>query len=114
MTYRVKVLGKEQSLALGITGFRKSQEYARRASEQLMEDLLVVNEQDDEILCMVVYNRGGPYLTLTTSGAKDVDIKKEQRDTITTIQEQAYELDSIIVDIKRVSLALRNIKPIEG
>lgn len=71
MTYRTKVTDTKEYLTLDIPGFRENQEYALEMSNKLKKDIMIINEEDDAILCMALTHSGGSYLVLTTSGVKD-------------------------------------------
>jgi hypothetical protein len=71
MTYRVKEIEHNKVLATGLVRYKTAQQHALDACKTMEENVIVVNEDDDDILCIALPNEGHPYLSLVTSGAKD-------------------------------------------
>lgn len=72
MTYRIRGVQTGEYLTLDIPGFRGNQLFALEMAKKRKEDVIVILEEDDAILCVATHdNHGDTYLSLCTTGSKD-------------------------------------------
>jgi DnaJ-class molecular chaperone len=72
MTYRIRGVQSGDYLTLDIPGFRGNQLFALQMARERKEDVNVICEEDDAILCTATSdNHGDVYLALCTTGNLD-------------------------------------------
>ena len=72
MSYRIRVVQTRAYLSLDVPTFHEAQIIARDHADKYPDDVAVINDDDDAILCVATRdNHGYSYLALCTTGNTD-------------------------------------------
>jgi len=71
MPYSLRVVYNREYVEIGINGFKEAQEKVLRESNLRGRDIVVINDDDNCILCTAVFHSGEASLSLCTTGGID-------------------------------------------